>query len=68
MGKEELRMAGFRPDVDEALEFLVAKGCDVKPGIIDSEGGLRIPVDWNALTFGEVIELAASKGHVQNKR
>ena len=59
-------MAGFRPDVDEALEFLV-KGYDVKPAAVGSDGLLRIPVDWNALTFGEVIELAASKGHVQNK-
>src|SRR5271168_3498423 len=33
------------------------KGCDVKPGIIDSDGVLRIPVDWNALTFAEVVEL-----------
>jgi hypothetical protein len=61
-------MTGFRPDVDEALEFLVAKGCDVKPGIIGSDGVLRIPVDWNAIAFGEVRELAASKGHIQNKR
>jgi hypothetical protein len=59
---------GFRPDVDEALEFLVAKGCDVRPGIVGSDGVLRIQVDWNALTYAEVIELAVSKGHVQSKR
>jgi hypothetical protein len=59
---------GFRPDVDEALEFLVSKGCDVRQASIGSDGVLRIPVDWNALTFGEVIELAVSKGHVQSKR
>ena len=31
-------MAGFRPDVDEALEFLVAKGYDVKPAAVGSDG------------------------------
>jgi hypothetical protein len=57
-----MRMAGFRPDVDEALKFLVANGCDVRPGFVGGDKVLRIPVDLTALTYAEVIELAGFSG------